>query len=456
MDYTRFINTISDNETHHGKLLLHYLDSKTLEEELRLYRFSDFIKFARENLRNYEHFELKDNTLYNFQLFIHAPDKEKTDLNIRQHSTTMTLLYRIFGGHNIKVKKGEKINVIVYDHTRFDSELKIIKRQMIVKNPNELFEFKENDVIKVLENTGSIKTLTIVKSYQVPYFNFATNPIVPTDKWKIPKSLQSSMHHSMSYIVNRNLFYKFPDDTKNQYISFAVYIYNNDRIRNRSERIDNFESPIIKDGESSDSEDAKIEVKTDAESSESSDSLPDKIEKVKSESSDEWMSPKKYAYVKRIKPTPRRLDMEFENRSKSKDSNSSKSDDSGSRTRSISPKSRETLNSQNSVYHKCMVEPEVSRYMDHYNGKCCVGSKYAISNYATKSIIENINIEIRTINHYYFNEDFDKFDLDKYPSMRELKKICNIQKYLREKFMERNSTVIKYVNAIVEEAYRYM
>ena len=150
MDYTRFINDITENETYHGKFLLHYIDYKTLDEELRLYRFADFIKIAREDLKKYENYELKDNILYNFQLFIHAPDKEKTYANVRQHSTTMTILYRIFGGHNITVKKGEKIKIVVYDHTRFDSDLKITSTYSTVKNPADLFRFKENDIVKIV------------------------------------------------------------------------------------------------------------------------------------------------------------------------------------------------------------------------------------------------------------------------------------------------------------------
>jgi hypothetical protein len=234
MDYIRFLTDISNNETYHGKFLLHYVDYKTLNEELRLYRFADFIKIANEDLKKYENFELKDNTLYNFQLFIHAPDREKSKQNIRQHSTTMTILYRIIGGQNIPIKKGEKIKIVIYDHTDFKSDLKIKSTYTTIKNPNKLFTFKENDIVKVLENTGSTKTLTIVKSYQVPYFNFSTNNIVPTDRWKIPKNLQTTIHHSISYIVNNNLFYKFPDDAKNKFINFAVYIYNSSKFNTSS------------------------------------------------------------------------------------------------------------------------------------------------------------------------------------------------------------------------------
>ena len=349
MDYTRFINDISTNETYHGKFLLHYVNYNTLDEELRLYRFADFIKFARDDLKKYENFELKDNTLYKFQLFIHAPDKEKMKQNIRQHSTTMTILYRIIGGQNIQVKKGEKIKVVIYDHTDFKSDLKISSTYTTVKNVHNLFKFKENDIVKVLENTGRIKTLTIVKSYQVPYFNFSTNNIVPTDRWRIPKELQTTMHHSISYIVNNNLFYKFPDDAKNKFIDFAVYIYNSNKFNNSIQ-------------------------------------------------------------------TNKHLDDKY------------------------------------AVYHKCMINPESSKSIEHYNGKCCVGSKNTIIKYETKSIIENLNITLKTINHYYFKEDFNKYDLSKYPSMKELKKICDIQKYLRSTFIEQNTMLIKYINSLAEQS----
>lgn len=360
MDYTRFINNISTNETYHGKFLLHYVDSKTLNEELRLYRFADFIKIAREDLKKYENFELKNNMLYNFQLYIHAPDKEKLKQNIRQHSTTMTILYRIIGGHDISIKKGEKIKVLTYDHTRFDSDLKIRSAYITVKNPAELFKFKENDIIRVLENTGRIKTLIIVKNYHVPYFNFATNNIVPTDKWKIPKELQTSTHHSVSYIVNNNLFYKFPDDARNQFINFAVYIYSSNEFT-KSNKLN---------------------------------------ELYKSES----------------------INIHSENK--------------------------------NAVYHKCMLDPELSKNLEHYNGKCCIGSKYTILNCETKSIIENLNINLKTINHYYLNEDFSKYNLDKYPSMKELKKICGIQHHLRSTFMDQNIVLTKYINSLTEKSIK--
>jgi hypothetical protein len=76
--------------------------------------------------------------------------------------------------------------------------------------------------------------------------------------------------------------------------------------------------------------------------------------------------------------------------------------------------------------------------------------------YETKSIIENLNISLKTIKHYYFNEDFDKYDLEKYPSMKELKKICNIQKYLRTTFMDQNIMLTKYINALAEQSSKYV
>jgi len=384
MDYTRFINNISENETHHGKFLLHYVNYKTLDEELRLYRFADFIKIAREDLKKYEDFELKDNILYNFQLFIHAPDKEKSSLNIRQHSTTMTLLYRIFGGHDIPVRKGEKIRVVVYDHTRFDSDLKISSTYTIIKNPKKLFRFKEYDIIKVLENTGRIKTLTIVKSHQVPYFNFSTNNIIPTDKWNIPKELQTTMHHSVSYIVNRNLYYKFPDDSKHQFINFAVYLYN----KNKFERSIESKSSKMNEKTKKSSESRASRTKSEGELSKVGDSQAPKQE----------------------------------------------------------------MKNKNAVYHKCMLDPETSKFIEHYNGKCCVGSKSTIVKYETKSIIENPDIQLKTIKHYYLNEDFSRYDLSTNLSMKELQKICNIQKYLRTSFMDQNNILIKYINTLAEKS----
>jgi len=250
----------------------------------------------------------------------------------------MTLMYKISGGHNIVVKKGEKIKVVIYDHTQFDKDLKIISTYTTVKNPKDLFTFKENDIVKVLENTGNIKTLTIVKSYQIPYFNFATNKIIPSDKWKIPKSLHSMRHHSLSYIVNYKLYYKFPDETKKQYINFSVYLYNN------------YEHNII--------------------------------------------------------------------------------------------------------YHRCMIEPEKSKTMDHYNGKCCFGSNYNIMTHETRSIIEDADIEVKTINHCYFTENFDEMDLKNNPMLRELKKICGIQKQLRMKCMNDYKILTKYINSLSDESFK--
>ena len=350
MDYSRFINSITDNITHHGKFLLHYVNYKTLDEELRLYRFADFIKFAKEDLKKYEDYDLKDNILYNFQMFIHAPDKELSANDIKQHSTTMTVMYRIFGGHNLNVKKGEKIKVVIYDHTRQNVDLKITSTYTTIKNPKHLFKFKENDIVKVLEQTGGIKTLTIVKSYQMPYFNFSTNNIVPTDKWKIPKSLQSTIHHSISYIVNYKLYYKFPDDTKNQFINFSVYLYKS-KIKNQ------------------------IDDNND-------------VEQI--------------------------------------------------------------------IYHRCMLAPELSKSLEHYNGKCCFGSKGDIIKYETKPIVEDANLVIKPIKHYYFTEDFTKFDFKKNPAMKELQKICNIQKNQRLSYMEQYNILSKYISSLAEQSAKFV
>ena len=423
MDYTRFINNISANDTYHGKFLLHYIDPKTLDEELRLYRFADFIKIARKDLKEYENFELKDNILYNFQMYIHSPDKYKVKQNIRQHSTTMTILYRITGGHNILIKKGDKIDILIYDYTRFKDA--IIKRPLIVNNPKELFKFKENDIIRVLENINGRKVLTVVKSYEVPYFNFSTNDIVPTDRWRVPKELQTTMHHSISYIIGRNLFYKFPDDVRNQSINFAVYIYDHDKFMNGKHSSNEYNI--------SENIEANLNYSNEVEN-DRNDSFH-RSSGLKSDS--------------------------FHRSSGFRNDNSHRS--FGLRNGNIMIQDKvltyydrkyKPLQNKNAVYHKCMIDPEKSKYLDHYNGKCCVGSKYATITTGIKSIIEDLNISLKTINHYYFNEDFDKYDLDKYPSLRELKKICGIQKHLRSSFMAQNTMLIKYIDGLTVDSLK--
>ena len=313
--YNTFIHEISRNPSHHGKFLVHIHNEN---EYYKLYRFADFIQHIKQDLKTYEHFELKNNVLYKFKTFIHAPNEEQRIKNLRQHSTTMTLMYKILGGENIEVNKNEKIKVIVYDHTNFKTDLKITTSYTTVKNKKDLFKFKENEVIKVLENTGSIKTLTIIKSFNIPYFNFSSNNIVPTDIWSIENL--TPMFHSIVYIVDNNLFYKFPDEEKLQSIDFNVYL------------------------------------------------------------------------------------------------------------------------TDNAVYHKCIIQPETSKHIKHYEGSCCYGSNYLTNISETKPILEEIK-NIRTIKHYYLY-DFAN------PNLKELQKICNIQKQDKINFMNRNLCLIKYINSL--------
>ena len=234
MNYTRFINSVSSLPEHHGKFLVHCLDPKSFKnEELRLYRFADFIKYIRKDLNDYEKFSLLSDNLYTLQLFIHTPENEKHEKNINQHSTTMSILYKIIGGTNYisKIKNGEKIHVYIYDNTLEEKCNNVMNKQISqIINYNtslNLFEFKDNEIIRVLEKIDDKYFLKIVKSNYIPWFNFSTNSIIPTDKWKIPQSITSTIHHSISYIANDKSYYKFPDDKSKQYISFNVYIHDN-------------------------------------------------------------------------------------------------------------------------------------------------------------------------------------------------------------------------------------
>jgi len=335
MYYNDFVLNITNQEEHHGKLLIHLQQSDSDIEEYKLYRFCDFIKFAKADLLKYENFELKNNVLYNFQLFIHAPDAEMREQQLRQHSTTMALLYKITGGRNIKVKKDEKIKIVVYDRTVWDKECKITTTYTNIKNPKKLFTFNENEIIRVLDDSSNFKTLHIYKSEQIPYFNFSTNNIIPTDKWKIPNSLTKKTHHSIAYIVNNRLFYKFPDDSTHQSINFNVYLTNN------------------------------------------------------------------------------------------------------------------------CVYHRCLLTPESSKYIYHYNSNCCTVSEYLASNSELKSFVEDIN-DIRTIRHYKLNDVKINNENRKYILMnnrnndkyKEMFKICEIQRRERYEFTRNNIYLIKFVDSL--------
>jgi len=233
MNYTRFVNDISMLPEHHGKFLVHCLDPKSFKnEELRLYRFADFMKYVNKDLNEYEKFSLLPDNLYTFQLFIHTPEHEKYMNDIKQHSTTMSVMYKIIGGTNYlsKLNDGEKIYVHIYDNTSLTPNKKHnthLNNIILYDSSKNIFEFDDNEIVRVLEKNDSEYHLKIVKSNHIPWFNFSTNSIIPTDRWKIPQSITSSTHHSLSYIINNKLYYKFPDDKSNQHISFNVYFHDN-------------------------------------------------------------------------------------------------------------------------------------------------------------------------------------------------------------------------------------
>jgi hypothetical protein len=220
MNYTRFINSLSLFPEHHGKFLLHHLNPKSFDnEELRLYRFADFIKYVRKDLLLYENFSLIPDELYTFQLFIHTPEHHKYLNNIRQHSTTMSIMYRIVGGLN-HVNEILNRSVKVYCNSSVYSAY--------ISDISELFKFNDNEIIKMIEkDIDDEYVLKIYTSNNIPWFNFSTNSITPTDVWKVPQSILSTTHHSLSYIMNDGLYYKFPDDKSDQSILFNVYIHDN-------------------------------------------------------------------------------------------------------------------------------------------------------------------------------------------------------------------------------------
>lgn len=227
---------VSFNERHHGKFILHYYTNETTSkpeksegytgEEYRLYRFADFINTVRPSIEEYEHYKLKDDVLYNFKLFIHTPIRDPKIKPAQQHSTTMTLMFKITGGQNLKVARNEKIKVVTIDHTKVWNNCRTSERYTNVKSKNSLFELGPTDVIRVLEDTKPLKTLYIVKSHTTPYFNFVTNKLVPTDKWKTYLNKNEyNIHHSMGYIIDKRIKFKFPDETSGQSIDFAVVIH---------------------------------------------------------------------------------------------------------------------------------------------------------------------------------------------------------------------------------------
>lgn len=331
----RFINSISSLPEHHGKFLVHCLDPKSFKnEELRLYRFADFIKYIRKDLNDYENFSLLSNNLYTLQLFIHTPENEKYEKNINQHSTTMSILYRIIGGinHVSKIKNGEKIHVYIYDNTLKEKCNDVINEQtsqIINYNTSlNLFKFNNNEIIRVLEKVDNKYILKIVKSNHIPWFNFSTNSITPTDKWKIPQSITSTMHHSISYIANNKSYYKFPDDKSNHHISFNIYIHDN------------------------------------------------------------------------------------------------------------------------LLYHKCVTSIEDLLNFEHNDSKCYI-SKFISE---SPNIVEDIDFMPRTINHYYLSHEMEnKND----PKLKELQKICNIQKTKRLNFIKNKKSLllIKYIEDNVLNIY---
>lgn len=318
INYNRFISNISNNPSHYGKFFMHYRDmwaDNEEHEQFLLFRFGDFIDRVRRDMAKYEHYQLKDNVRYKFQLYIHSPDHEKSAGKVRQHSTTMTVMYRV-RGMEVDLQHGDNVHIIIHDHdtTR--------EYDMTVDDPDTFMTLQDNEIIKVLELDGDKKVLKVIKSNHTPYFNFSTNPIIATDRWAL--NVKSNLHHSIAYIVGSGIFYKFPDERSNQTIDFNVYVSNN------------------------------------------------------------------------------------------------------------------------VVYHRCTLSPEMSIYIEHYEGKCCFNHPSTMRDTETKSIVEDVSQEIQTISHTSFIESSNN------PKQTVIVRLNQIHKTRRLGFMNlpRNVYLVKYVESL--------
>lgn len=228
MEYNSFMKMITLNEAHRGKFILHYYNSNdVLNESMKAYRFIDFINQAKIDMLKYENFELKNNVLYNFYMYINKPNSKII------HSTTMTLLFKLTAGEEIKIKENQIIKVFEYevgdknvfsDYYQIKVENHNNKLVFVTdfgERLNSLFEFKDDEIIKIFDG----ECLKIYKRNYEMYVNLASSKIIPSDEWRCRFFKKKNLHHSIGYIVNRDTYYKFP--CNDSFIKFAVFLTEN-------------------------------------------------------------------------------------------------------------------------------------------------------------------------------------------------------------------------------------